>query len=97
VIVEIAAGGTRLLEADDFHSFKVVTDDPASLAAGGVLARVEGGHAWVLTEAVRELAGAARTPEWEERFDGMLEFARSHGWVDDEAGAVRAHVEQSPD
>jgi hypothetical protein len=101
VIVELdVSGGTArasLLEADDFKAFKVVVrgDGPSlgerSVAAG--VARVDE-HAWVRLEALRELAGPAATAEWLASLEGMLEYARSKGWVDDELGAVRAHVER---
>ena len=87
-----------LLEADDFKGFKVVVrGDAPSLgertAALGI-ARVDE-HAWVSVDGLRQLAGSAATPEWEASLDGMLEYARSKGWVDDELGAIRAHVERA--
>jgi hypothetical protein len=30
----------------------------------------------------------------DEAFASMLEIARSHGWVDEDRGLVRAHVER---
>jgi hypothetical protein len=97
--VELSLGAdfARLLNADDLSGFVVVLEggeDPApeALAAGGVLGF--GDHAWVRTDALRRLAGAVATPEWEEGFAAMLDYARGRGWVDDEQGAVRAHVER---
>jgi hypothetical protein len=99
VIVEIRIGDGRteakLLEPDVFTAFKVVLhggEHPLA-GTGDLVARVDE-HAWVSVEALRRLAGEAATPQWEESFDGMLGYARSKGWVDDEAGAVRAHVER---
>jgi hypothetical protein len=97
--VELSLGAdlARLLSPDDLSGFVVVLegdDDPSpeALAAGGVIGF--GDHAWVRTDALRRLAGPAATPEWEERFATMLEYARTRGWVDDEQGAVRGHVER---
>ena len=99
VEIDLAGGAARsaLVDADDFKSFKVV------LRGGGPslgehagelgLARVDE-HAWVPIDTLRGLAGPAATPEWEESLAGMLGYARSKGWVDDELGAVRAHVER---
>jgi hypothetical protein len=88
---------TRLVEPDDFSSFAVViTDDAPPLAdrlAGVGIARLDE-HAWVQIDAIRRLAGDAATPAWEEAFAAMLEKVRPHGWVDDELGAVRGHVER---
>jgi hypothetical protein len=69
-----------LREPEDFGSFKVV---------------VRGGsHAHVLPDTLRELAGElGLDPEWQRGFDGMVGYARAHGWVDPN-GAIRAHVEQ---
>jgi len=100
VELDLSGGAARatLLEAGDFKAFKVVVrGDSASLAersAAVGIARVDE-HAWVRVDALRELAGPAATPEWEASLQGMLEFARSKGWVDDELGAVRAHVERT--
>jgi hypothetical protein len=103
VIVEITladAGdgpSAQLLEPDDFKGFKVVLHAAdASLAeqtAALGIARVDE-HVWIRIDALRQLAGAAATPEWEASLQGMLEYARSKGWVDDELDAIRAHVER---
>jgi hypothetical protein len=95
--LNLGAGSARLVDAEDLTSFAVVLEgdedpSPAALAAGGVLGF--GDHAWVRTDALRRLAGPLATPEWEEAFAGMLEYARSRGWVDDDHGAVRGHVER---
>lgn len=87
----------RLLNADDLKSFAVVLlEDGASLgerlAPVGV-ARVDE-HAWISIAELERLAGDAATPEWKASFAAMLEFARSKGWVDEELGAVRGHVER---
>jgi hypothetical protein len=97
--VELSLGAdfARLLDPDDLSSFVVVLEGheapgPEALAAGGVLGF--GDHAWVRTEALRRLAGSVATPEWEESFAAMLDYARMRGWVDDDQGAVRGHVER---
>jgi hypothetical protein len=97
--VELSLGAdfARLLNPGDLSGFVVVLEggeDPGAeaLAAGGVLGF--GDHAWVRTDALRRLAGAFATPEWEEGFAAMLDHARVRGWVDDEQGAVRGHVER---
>jgi hypothetical protein len=97
VELNLGADSARLIDAEDLTSFAVVLDgdgdpSPQALAAGGVLGL--GDHAWVRTEALRRLAGPTATPEWELAFTGMLAYARSRGWVDDEHGAVRGHVER---
>jgi hypothetical protein len=87
----------RLVDPDDHSGFAVVIESegepaPAALAAGGVVGL--GDHAWVRTDALRRLAGPAATIEWERSFVAMLDYARTRGWVDDELGAVRGHVER---
>ena len=95
--LSLGADLARLLSRDDLSGFVVVLEGdhdpgPEALAAGGVIG--VGDHAWVRTDTLRRLAGPAATPEWEEGFATMLEDARTRGWVDDEQGAVRGHVER---
>jgi hypothetical protein len=97
--VELSLGtdSARLVDPEDLTSFAVVLEgeadpSPEALAAGGVLGF--GDHAWVRTAALRRLAGPIATPEWEDAFAAMLDYARSRGWVDDEQGAVRGHVQR---
>jgi hypothetical protein len=102
MIVEIdltgAQAALRLLEPDVFTSFKAVmhADGPPPtdrLVPLGV-ARVEE-HVWIRIDTLRELAGDAATAEWEASLQGMIGYARSKGWVDEELAAVRAHVERA--
>lgn len=95
--LSLRADFARLLNPDDLSGFVVVLEadeepGPGALAAGGVLGF--GDHAWVRTDALRRLAGPLATPVWEEGFAAMLDEARMRGWVDDEQGAVRGHVER---
>ncbi|HEY0362313.1 MAG TPA: hypothetical protein VGC83_08535 [Solirubrobacteraceae bacterium] len=95
--LSLGADFARLLNPDDLSGFVVVLEGgedpgPEALAAGGVLGF--GDHAWVRTDALRRLAGAVATPDWEEGFAAMLDYARGRGCVDDEQGAVRGHVER---
>ena len=70
-----------------------------ALAAAGI-GRVDGhGDALLPTGALRGLAAEAAASEgrsldaaWDEAFEGMLAYAATRGWIDDD-GAVRAHVE----
>lgn len=87
----------RLLRAEDFGDLRVVlvgSDAPLAprLAPAGVVRFDE--HAWIRVSAIRELAGAAATDEWERSLRRMVDYARSHGWFDEELGAVRAHCER---
>ena len=95
--LSLGAHSARLVDPEDLTGFTVVLDGetdpgPEALAAGGVLGF--GDHAWVRTDALRRLAGPVATAQWEEGFAAMLDYARSRGWVDDEHGAVRGHVER---
>jgi hypothetical protein len=99
VLVELILGANfaSLVDAADLSAFVVVLEDDEdpgaeALAAGGVLGF--GDHVWVRTDALRRLAGPVATPEWEEGFAAMLDHARTRGWVDDEQGAVRGHVQR---
>ena len=103
MIVELDLRGAepeaRLVDPDDFKAFKVVVAGDAPTlgerVAGLGIVRLDE-HAWVSIDALRSLAGGAATPAWEESLQSMIAYARSKDWVDDEVGAVRAHVEHVP-
>lgn len=68
----------EVVEPDDFSSFKVVV--------------VVDGHSWVAPAELAELAGRGADPDWQHKLAGMIDYARTKGWLDD-AGRIRAHVE----
>jgi hypothetical protein len=91
----VGRAGVALVDGENFRAFAVVVEG-ADVDLGGALegvGAVDGEYVWLDPEAVRGLAGEAAGPEWLAQFDGMIEFARSKGWVDG-AGRVRAHVER---
>ncbi len=87
-----ADGAVTLEEPAAFDRFAVLATPGAPPAALEGIARLEGGHAWVSPAALRRLAPAAGTPDWDAGFARMLAYAGRQGWLD-AAGAVRAHVE----
>jgi hypothetical protein len=88
-----------LEEADDctrFHLLVVGTQDPARLAevlAGRDVGRLAGEDAFVRVDTLRSLAAGHVGGGWSDRFDGMVEYARGKGWLDEDGGAIQAHVE----
>jgi hypothetical protein len=97
VHVDLGAAPPRvtLLDAGVFTAFDAVIEggapEPGALAAAG-LPRSGPGHVWVPIALLRELAGDARTPAWDEQLDAMVAYAAGKGWLDEDLGAVRAHV-----
>ncbi|MGW0162074.1 hypothetical protein ACWDUN_22455 [Mycobacterium sp. NPDC003323] len=72
----------EVVEPEDFSAFKVVVLTAA--------------HSWVDPADLTELAGRTDDPEWRRQLTGMLSYAESKGWLD-EQGRIRGHVEvQTP-
>jgi hypothetical protein len=95
LVIDLAASpaATKLVDPDELRSFAVVVVEPPHATWPEVVARREE-HVWVRIDALRALAPAGLPPDWGERFDAMIAFARERGWVDESAGAVRGHVER---
>lgn len=55
--------------------------------------RLEGDHALITIDAVRRMARDRVGDDWDARFDAMLDYARTKGWIDDTGNAIQAHVE----
>ena len=98
MLIRITGDGVaRLEEPDDFRRFSIRFDAGArgAAAAEAALARIarpDGDAAWVSPVALAGLAPEGGDPAWQRGLAGMVAFARSRGWVDDEGG-IRAHIE----
>jgi hypothetical protein len=88
-----------LEEADDCTKFHLAVvggrDLPRVFGAlvDAAAGRLEGDHAYITIDAVRRLAAGRVGDDWDSRFDGMLDYARSKGWIDDTGNMIQAHIE----
>ncbi|MGV7123117.1 hypothetical protein [Sphingopyxis sp. 550A] len=103
MIVSLAKDGTVTLESpENFRGFHVASaiDRVRHADAAGALSAMkmvlDGDQVWVPL-AWLEAQGAPFGEPWRADFDGMIAYARKMGWVDDDRGAVRAHVEWPDD
>lgn len=85
-----------LEEPDTFTAFHVAAEGltiekVVSSLAGDAIADGRD-HVWLRLERLHALGAARGGADWRRGCDGMIDFARSKGWVDDE-DRVRAHVE----
>ena len=63
--------------------------------ATGDLCRFGDDHVWLDVAIARSLGEQSSTdPEWPAKFDGMIGYAASKGWLDEAGTHVRAHVER---
>jgi hypothetical protein len=88
IVLVSETGEIVLFEPKNFKQFSVrikSANSPDSL-------RIEGAHVWVPIERIKALA-PADDPEWSVKFDQMVGFARSKGWVNDDLASVRGHLE----
>jgi hypothetical protein len=84
-----------LEDAQDFKRFKLVIDaarDEGKLKAAlaPVATLSDDGHAWVKEAWLRGHDGSA---PWQEGLTAMIGVAKKYGWVDEQAKAIRAHIE----
>ena len=98
-LVHLGAGAA-LREPEDLGSLKVVVHGPPErrdglAAAVANVGRVDpSGDVFLSIDALKRLAGErVATAEWLQRFDGMVAYAASHGWVDAAGATLRAHCE----
>lgn len=99
MIVSLSAISADVIEADDCTRLHVATSlasdtvDGALRAAG--IGRLEGGdHALLDVATLHDRArAAAQEPDWDAKWEKMIGYAASKGWLSDDGGAVAAHVE----
>jgi hypothetical protein len=100
MIVKILANGTAILEeAGDFSRFHV--DAAARVDVDAALRNCGAGHnadasdeAVIAVSWVRSACGALTADaNWSEGFQRMLEYAKSMGWLHDDA--ISAHIVRS--
>ncbi len=79
-------------EVLDKLSVEIVGDAPHDL---GKFGSFDGDHAWLGVAALRNAAHDQGVGEdWDERFDGMLAYAQTKGWLSSSGTALRAHIDQ---
>ena len=99
VIIEIGPNGVvNLADPTTFTAFHVSGDRDAAIAHrddlrhAGIDLADDSAHAWVEVDALRRLAGPAVDEAWEASLTGMVQFAESKGWTDQQ-GRLRAHCD----
>ena len=81
-------------ELTSFHATSPTADEDAVAAALGPAGRTAGqGHVWISADWIRSEVAGRVEPGWVESFDGMVAYARSKGWLDDDGSHIRAHIE----
>jgi hypothetical protein len=101
IAINLLAHSVTLTEPDDFERFSAVVvgagtaDAVSSVLRQSRLARMhpDGANVIVDPAALRAMAGAAVTPEWEESFEAMQAYAAGKGWVEADGG-ILAHIER---
>jgi hypothetical protein len=105
VIVEVVGGAeaapeVRFAHVDDLAHLHLAVGaltteevDEALRAAG--LGRMADDDTGLLDVAALRAATepSATTPNWGQQWDGMVELARSKGWMSEDGATLRAHVE----
>lgn len=103
--VKVLVSGTdrvSLSEPDDLGAFSVVASGTDREVAAALSAAGDGGgadtegHVAVRIDSVRRLAAGQVDAEWDQRFEGMLAYATSKGWITPDGGAILAHIQRDP-
>jgi hypothetical protein len=98
IVVDLSESRVLLQDPGDFTRFSVAVEGEGDLAevvrqSGLGRLRDDGVNVAVDPVALRALAGAAATADWEEGFAGMCEYAAGMSWIEPEGGII-AHVER---
>jgi hypothetical protein len=98
VVIVVSDDTVELVDAEDCKRFHVEVPDDTDVAAALDAARAgtlddDGEHAHIEIGWVRQHA-VGTGPDWEQDFAGMLDFARTKGWVDEGSSSILAHIER---
>lgn len=98
VDVDVATGTVTLDECDALNRFHVrsVGDAASVVRALGDHGRAadKADHVWVRIESLRELASGKVDADWSQRFDAMVAYATSKGWLDPSGTCLMAHIQR---
>ena len=92
-----------LEEPDDCTRFHLAVVGGTDLArvfgalVDAAAGRLEGEHALITIDSVRRMAAGRVADDWGDRFDGMLGYARTKGWIDETGSSIQAHIEYPED
>jgi hypothetical protein len=107
VIVEVV-GGTeerpevRVVDVDNLTALHLALGEVTDEEAGEVLERAglgrmaDGDIAFLDTAGLRAAAEAKATAaDWATRWDGMVAYAGTKGWLSDDGASIQVHVESA--
>ncbi|MCP4908255.1 MAG: hypothetical protein GY910_25055 [bacterium] len=84
-------------DPDTFSAFSVSApglEFRQIVAAFGDDARAgEDGHVWISIPRLHELGAIHGASDWRNGCDGMMAFATSKGWIDEDRQLFRAHID----
>ena len=90
-----------LRDEENFREFALTSEIPRERApeVADALSRSKAGeladdaHAYILVDWLVLYSGRIADAEWRKGLDAMLTYAGAKGWIREQDGAVRAHVE----
>ena len=94
-----AAGDLQFEDRNNFRAFKLVVEggrdrlDAVRRALAGKAELPDADAAWIFEDALRRWPGVENDAAWQQNFSAMIEKARPYGWIDDQRGAIKAHIE----
>ena len=100
ILLAEGQSGAQLEEPEDCMRFHVVLRDIGIYAAQSMLQADDIGRledndtAWINVAAVRKLAEGRVSADWSERFQQMLDYAMSKGWVSEDGADLQAFIER---
>lgn len=86
--------GLRLLEAEDLKRFKLRLAGAERRPDLKGVSFVDDDNALIDVSLPPNLPGAPSSADWRARYQAMIDYATSKGWIDTSTGAIRAHVER---
>lgn len=105
MIVEVVTGGderpeARVVDIDDLGRLHLALGQVTDAEAGEVLERSGLGRLRDSETAVLDVAALraaaeprATAPDWQARWDEMITYARSKGWLSEDGASLSVHVE----
>lgn len=103
MIVRLSAEGAVVQDADDLERLHLETDLDAAgvrtaLATTGIGYPIDDTTAWLDVAVLRSRAAPlVDSPNWAQRWAGMIAYAERKGWLSDDGRSVQVHIARGVD